>query len=147
MIIADLPTREKRAGTTSMMESMPYLKRHFLLLKLATGLVLVFLFSLIPLARLIFHNTSAALSLVIGSFFVVSCAIGLGMVSGNPKAFMVAFFLFFYVVMNDSGKTPGFDFAGWFGTATPSVQGLYLILSVAMLSLAMIAYRLQQRYR
>ena len=147
MILADLVIREKRAGTTSMIESLPLLKPSFVWWKLGTALVLIAAFVFIPLVRLSMHSMSSALSLVIGSVFLVSCAIALGIASGNPKTFMVAFFLFLYVVMNDSGKTPAFDFAGWFGSATPTVQLIYSLISIVMMAFAFAMHRLQQKMR
>ena len=147
MILADLATRERRAGTTSMLESMPFLKKHFILWKMATAFVLVLLFNVLPFVRLMLHDPSAALSLVIGSLFLASSAIALGVASGNPKTFMVSFLMFLYVVMNDSGKSPGLDFAGWFGIATPDVQGIYFLLSLGMIASSWIVHRWQQRFK
>jgi hypothetical protein len=145
MILADLPTREKRVGTSTMLESMPLLKPHFVWWKVGTAFAIVLLFVTIPSLRLFFHKPSAAISLVIGSAFLASSAIGLGIASGNPKTFMVSFLMFLYLVINDGGKTPGFDFAGWYGIATVSVQMTYLLLSGGMILFALVIYRRQQK--
>jgi hypothetical protein len=145
MILADLPTREKRAGTSTMLESMPLLKPHFVWWKLGTGFTIILLFVMIPALRLLFYKPSTAISLIIGSAFLASSAIALGIASGNPKTFMVSFLMFLYVVLNDGGKTPGFDFAGWYGTATFTDQLVYLLLTFAMILVSCILYRWQQR--
>ncbi len=145
MILADLPCREKTAGTSSMLESMPLRKPHFVGWKLGAAFALVLLVLTIPAVRLLFSKPSACLSLILGSAFLASTAIALGIASGNPKAFMVTFLMFLYLVMNDGGKTPGFDFAGWFGTATLSVQMMYLLLTAGMVVLSHVIYRWQQK--
>lgn len=139
MILADLPTREKSAGTSTMLESMPLLKPHFVWWKLGTAFAFVLFLVCIPVLRLILFKPSASISLIIGSAFLASSAIALGIASGNPKAFMVSFLMFLYLVMNDSGKTPGFDFAGWYGTATLSVQMMYLLLTGGMIVFSLVA--------
>lgn len=147
MILADLPIRERRSGTNTLIESLPLLKQHFVAWKTCTAFALAILILILPLARLSFHNSSSAFSLLIGAVFVVSAAIGLGIASGNPKTFMVIFLLFLYVVMNDGGKTPAFDFAGWYGNATPLVQFVYLSIAVGFIALGFVAHRWQQRSR
>lgn len=147
MIIADLPTRERRTGTTSMIESMPFIKPRFVFWKLGAAFAICILFNLIPLVRLLLHDPSASFSLLIGCLLMASVSVGLGIASGNPKTFMVTFLMFLYLVMNDSGKTAGFDFAGWFGVATPFVQGTYFALSVAMIVVSLILYFRQQKSR
>ena len=145
MILADLPIREKYAGTSTMLESMPLVKPHFVWWKLGTAFAIVLLFVLIPGLRLLFYKPSAFISLVIGSAFLASSTIALGIASGNPKTFMVSFLMFLYLVMNDGGKTPGFDFAGWYGTATVSVQMMYLIFTAVMILSSLAIYRWQQK--
>jgi hypothetical protein len=147
LILADLPTREKRAGTTAMIESMPFLKPNFILWKFGTAFVFCMLLNAIPLIRFLSHDASSGISLIIGSLLIASSSIGLGIASGNPKTFMVTFLMFLYLVMNDSGKTPAFDFAGWFGIATPAVQGVYLLVVLFMMALSFGAYFRQQRAR
>jgi hypothetical protein len=147
LILSDVPTRERKSGTTGMIESMPLLKPNFVWWKLCTACTLVLIFTLIPFLRLLMVQPSAALSLLIGSLFVASCAITLGLTTGNPKTFIVSFLLFLYVVMNDGGKNPGFDFAGWFGTATRMVQVEYSILTLATIAVSVGFYRWQQRFR
>ena len=147
MILADLPAREKRAGTSTMLESMPLLKPHFVWWKLGAAFAIVLLFMAIPGLRLLFHKPSAAISLLIGSALLASGAVGLGIASGNPKTFMVSFLMFLYLVMNDGGKTPGFDFAGWYGIATVSVQMMYLLLTAVTILVSLVVYHWQQKSR
>lgn len=147
LILSDLATREKRSGTTNMIESMPLLKPNFVWWKLFAACTLVLLFTTVPFVRLLIHHPSSALSLLIGSIFLASCATALGIASGNPKTFIVSFLMFLYVVVNDGGKTPGFDFAGWFGVATPAVQIQYVILTIIMTAVSFVVYWWQQKNR
>ena len=147
MILADLPTREKRGGTMVMIESMPFLKPHFVLWKLGTAFSLCMLFNAIPLVRLLSYSPSSAVSLVIGSLLLASTAVALGLATGNPKTYMVTFLMFLYLVMNDSGKSPGLDFAGWFGIATPDIQVVYLLIVAFMILLSTVVYSIQQKSR
>ena len=145
LILADLATRERRSGTTSMIESMPLLKPNFVWWKLGTACALMLLFTTIPVVRLLISHPTSGLSLLIGSVFLASCATALGIASGNPKTFIVCFLMFLYVVMNDGGKTPGFDFAGWFGVATTAVRIKYLLLTALMTGVSAADYWWQQR--
>ncbi|MFN2442732.1 MAG: hypothetical protein ABR517_08615, partial [Thermoanaerobaculia bacterium] len=43
----------------------------------------------------------------------------LGIVTRNPKAFLVLFLLYWYVTVNDRGATAALDFGGFFGEAVP----------------------------
>jgi hypothetical protein len=147
MILADLPTRERRAGTTAMIESMPFLKPHFILWKLGSAFLICILFNAIPIVRLLFHSPSSAISLLISSLLIASGAVALGIATGNPKTFMVTFLMFLYLVMNDSGKSPGLDFAGWFGIATPDIQVVYMLIVGTMILFSTVFYYKQQRNR
>jgi len=126
---------------------MPLLKPNFVWWKLFAACTLVLLFTTVPFVRLLIHHPSSALSLLIGSIFLASCATALGIASGNPKTFIVSFLMFLYVVVNDGGKTPGFDFAGWFGVATPAVQIQYVILTIIMTAVSFVVYWWQQKNR
>jgi hypothetical protein len=147
MILADLPTRERRGGTTAMIESMPFLKPHFILWKLGTAFSICLLFNAIPLIRMLSHSPSSAISLVIGSLLIASSAVALGVATGNPKTYMVTFLMFLYLVMNDSGKSPGLDFAGWFGIATPDIQVVYLLIVAILILFSTVVYFRQQKTR
>jgi hypothetical protein len=145
LILADLATREKRSGTTSMIESMPFLKRHFIMWKASTAVGLILLFTFIPAIRLAVDQPSSAISLMIGSLLMACAATGLGIASTNPKTFIVTFLMFLYIVLNDGGKNPVFDFAGWFGVATPLIQLTYLLIAAGMLAIASMLYRVERR--
>jgi hypothetical protein len=87
------------------------------------------------------RHSERVLAMCIGIFFVVSLASGLGVLTSNPKAFIVGFLSFGYVVVNDHGTNPLLDFAGSYGSATQATRSLYLILGVVALVLAQLSYR------
>lgn len=144
-IIADVATREKRSGTLGIVTAAPLIKPNFVVWKLATALVLTLCFTLIPLLRLVAVHPKAALSLAIGSVLVASVATSLGILTSNPKTFTALFLFFWYLVMDSKGQTPGFDFAGFYGVATPTVQVTYVVIALVMLMMAQGFYWWKQR--
>ena len=63
------------------------------------------------------------------------------MISGNPKTFIVLFLTFWYVVVNDSGKTKSLDFAGFYGTPSMGVIAMYAGIAIAFVVAAAIVHR------
>ena len=76
-----------------------------------------------------------------GVLFIAGTATALGALAGTPKAFIILFLSFWYVVLNDGGRTPALDFAGFFGVADLGVRLLYLGLTAALLLLAELVSR------
>jgi hypothetical protein len=109
--------------------------------KFLTTVILGVLFVLIPASRLLLSNPTAALGLVIGTLFLCSAATSLGVLSSNPKAFVVLFLSFFYLVVNDGGRTPSLDFAGFHGTATHAVMAAYAALTVVFVAVAVVVHQ------
>jgi hypothetical protein len=90
---------------------------------------------------------SSALPLLIGVAFTCAAATTLGIVSSNPKTFIVAFLMFWYIATQDKGLSPSLDFAGWFGTATPAVMASYAALTLALLATAHLFHTNELRRR
>ena len=67
---------------------------------------------------------------------MAAASTALGIISSNPKTFIVAFLTFWYIALNDKGASPALDFAGWFGRTTPSVSAAYATIAIALLVLA-----------
>jgi len=53
----------------------------------------------------------------------------------------VGFLTFWYVVVNDKGQNPVFDFGGFYGKFTTSTIGLYAAISAGAIVLAHLFYR------
>jgi hypothetical protein len=124
ILVADIPTRERRAGTTGLVYSAPHLRSGFVFWKLLAMVLLAALLLIGPLAR------TPTPQLAVGIVFTCAAAVALGVISGNPKTFIVAYLSFWYVSTNDRGHTPSLDFAGAYGKATPSITAAYLVLAV-----------------
>ena len=145
IVLADISTRESSAGTTGIIYASPYLKPDFVIWKFAAASLVTLSFTAIPFVKLLFAGPGAAVSLIVGSIFVAAAATSLGVMSSNPRTFIVVFLMFWYLALNDGGKSTAFDFAGWYGTATASVRLMYALAAAAMLAAAHAVYRLQQR--
>jgi len=145
--IADVSCREKRAGTSALVFAAPLLRARFVAWKFASSLLLALAFLGVPLLRAISLRPSAALPLLVGVAFTCAAATTLGIVSSNPKTFLVAFLMFWYITTQDKGANPQLDFAGWFGTATPVVIAAYAAIAAAMLAAAHAFHRYELRRR
>lgn len=134
--IADISSREKRAGTTALVFAAPGLRTRFVWWKFASTLIVAFAFLAVPLASAIVSRPHMALALLVGVAFIAAASTALGILSSNPKTFIVGFLTFWYIAVQDKGLSPELDFAGWFGTATPAVIATYAFIGVAALALA-----------
>jgi hypothetical protein len=141
IIVSDIATRDGRAGTLATLRSIPQLRENYVWWKLGSTLLLSLLLCAAPLLRTILHGGMALAALLCGILFVASTATALGVMTANPKTFIVGFLTFWYVVVNDKGLTPMLDFAGFAGRATEKSIGLYAAISVIALFLAQWFYR------
>ncbi len=140
--IADVASRDQRAGTTALIRSVPRVREWFVWWKTASAGVIAVAFLAVPALR---AGVRGLLPLVIGAFFIVALATALGVISGNAKTFIVVFLSFWYVVLNDHGATPALDFAGFYGKATPAVVAAYVALGLGLLAAAQFVYALRLR--
>lgn len=145
LVLADLATREKTAGTLGILFASPRLKSNFVWWKFATALLIAFSFTGLAILKIGLVYSAGAVALICGSIFTAACATSLGLMSSNPKAFTVLFLMFLYLVMNDKGENAGLDFAGWYHVATPIILAKYLGIAAALLSSAHLFHRWQLR--
>jgi hypothetical protein len=141
LIVSDIATRDARAGTTASVRSIARLRENYVWWKLGSAGLLSLLLCAMPLARAIAHGPLAFAALIGGIVFVASTATALGVLTANPKTFIVGFLTFWYVVVNDSGKNPMLDFAGFYGHATTTTMFLYAGISVVAIGIAQLFYR------
>ena len=125
--IADVATRDVRANTVAMLYAAPRLREHFVAWKTMSAAIVALLFVI----------TYPSLATFAGAFFTVAAAVALP----SPKAFIVLFLSFWYIVVNDKGATPALDFGGFYGKAPPSVALTYAAISAAMLAAAALTRR------
>jgi len=145
MAIADVPCRERRAGTLGLIQSVPLLAAGFVWWKLLATSLVALLFLAVPLARMVLVHPAAIVPFGVGVLLVVAAATSLGVITGSPKTFTVVFLIFWYVLTNDNGASPAFDFAGFYGTATPRVTLTYATIAAAFLIVAKVGYAIQIR--
>jgi hypothetical protein len=145
--IADIACREKRSGTSALVYAVPFLRARFVAWKYASSLLLALAFLGVPLARAITLNPATALPLLVGVAFTCAAATSLGVVSANPKTFLVGFLMFWYITTQDKGASPKLDFAGWYGTATPMIIASYAALTLALLAAAHLFHANELRRR
>jgi hypothetical protein len=145
VVLADIPTRERRADTTAIVYAAPLVKKSFVWWKFTSAFLFALCLSAVPAARMAFTNPGAALSLLIGCVFLAAASTCLGILSFNPKTFIVTFLMFWYLALNDAGRTPGFDFAGWYGTATAQVRIAYAASAATMLALTQLIHSFRLR--
>jgi hypothetical protein len=145
LALADIACREKRAGTTALIYATPRLRAQFVLWKFTSTLFVALAFLGIPIARGIALRPAAALPLLVSVFFLSAVATALGILSANPKTFIVAFLTFWYIALSDKGASPALDFAGWFGKITPTLSAAYLLVALAFLTLAQLFHVWQLR--
>ena len=145
--IADVASREARAGAMALAFASPLLKPRFVAFKLLSSLFVLAPFAIAPLLRMS-GAPKMMLAFLGGTFFIAAAATFLGLVSGNAKTFIVLFLSFWYVAVNDKGATPGLDFAGFNGSATFSVIAIYAAITIAFVvaAQAVHSWRLRNAY-
>lgn len=137
--ICDISTRESRAGTSALVWSMPIVQPRFVAWKMLASLIVTSLFLAVPLLR------AASLQMIVGALFVCAAATFLGIVSSNPKTFVVLFLSYWYLATNDKGSTPWLDFFGFNGAATRGVTLGYLAAAIACIALAQLVHVMRLR--
>lgn len=133
VLVSDVATRDRSVGATGFLYAMASLRERYVAWKLASALAVASVLLAAPALRLLVSRPAAFPALAGGVFFVAGSATALGVISSNPKAFIVLFLSFWYVVVNDRGATPALDFAGLYGTPAFAVTGSYVALAVLLL--------------
>jgi hypothetical protein len=145
IFIADIASRERRAGTTALVYAAPYLRERFVFWKLGTSVVVTTLLLAAPLVHTAITRPGSLLALVVGIAFLSAAATSLGIISSNPKTFVVLFLSYWYIVINDKGQTPYFDFAGLYKTPPAWVTLVYAALTIALIAAAEAVHRMRLR--
>lgn len=136
VLVAGAAGREQSHGTRALIYASPRLRPLFVGWKLAGALALCLLFVAPAALRLAALDPGRVAALLAGTFFVAAAATALGVLTGSPKAFIVLFLSFWYLVLNDRGSTPLLDFAGFYGSATAETVATYLGIAALLLAAA-----------
>lgn len=145
VFIADVASRDRRAGTTGLIYAAPRLRERFVTWKLSSAAIVALLLLIAPVLHTVIAQRARLLPLLIGILFIAAAATSLGVISGNPKTFIVLFLTFWYVVVNDKGETKALDFAGFFSTPAIGVMVMYAVIAIAMLAMAEVVHRARLR--
>jgi len=135
ILLPGITTRDGAAGTLPMLNGIARLRADRVAWKAATAFVVALLFALVPLLRLAVAAPGSALGLLAGLLFTAALSTALGELTRSPKTFAGLFLFFLYLVLNGGGQ-PVMDFAGWYGTATPSVMLGYLAAAAGVTGVA-----------
>ena len=138
-MIADGSSRD--AHMLALLFSTPGARARYTILKVSSAILVTMMILAGPLTRLALENGRAALALLAGAAFVSSAATLLGIVTRNPKAFLVLFLLYWYVTVNDQGATAALDFGGFFGEAVPTHAAAFAGVAALMAAAAWGAWK------
>ena len=141
VFVSDTVTRDLRAGTTAMIYAAPRLRENLVWWKLGSTCVLSLIFCALPLAISAGAGLARFGAVLGGVIFVGALATALGVITRNPKTFIVGFLSFWYVVVNDHGISPALDFAGFYGHATIRNSLFYGALAFLAVIAAQVAHR------
>jgi hypothetical protein len=147
VLLCGASNRERREGTETMIAALPRLGPGYVAWKLAAAAFIALGAAALPAARLAATAPGAAPAALVGALFIAAGATALGLLTGTPKAFLVLFLTFLYVLLNDSGHTAGLDFAGLYGAAGPAVPLAYLSGAALLLAAAHLLHRHRSRDR
>lgn len=143
VIVSDVATRDVRANTTGALRSMPRLRENFVWWKLGSTLLLALLLGAGPLVRAALGGLFPFVALLGGIVFLAASATSLGVMTRNPKTFIVGFLSFWYLVVNDHGTSPWLDFAGFYGSGGVGTLLGYAAASAFAIALAEGSHRLR----
>jgi hypothetical protein len=141
LFIADVASRDRRAGTTGLIYAAPRLRERFVTWKLSSAAIVTLLLLIAPLVHAALAQRDRLLPLLVGILFITAAATSLGVISGNPKTFIVLFLTFWYVVVNDHGATKALDFAGFYSAPAITVTLLYGVVAIAFVGAAEMVHR------
>ena len=120
----------------------PRLRERLVEWKLLSALAVTAAVLAVPFARAALARPAGLPALLVGGAFVAALATALGIVAGTPKAVVVVFLSFWYLIVNDGGRTPALDLAGSYGVATAGVTAAYAAIAAALL---LVAWAVQRR--
>jgi hypothetical protein len=139
MLLAEVTARDHTSGMKELLSTLPRLKRSYVLWKFGSALLLTLCLTGIPILRFL-NEPRSELSLLSGSVLIAAGAVSLGLLTGSGKLFVACFLLLLYICLN-AREVAIFDFIGISGSATPVVQGGFLLISLSLILAAIIRHR------
>ena len=142
-LLADAATREERTGLARVFAATPGAGGRVTAVKLG-GASLAALLLLVPLAAKAAVERPLALpAAVAGGLAAAALAVALGTATGSPKPFVGLLLAAWYLALNDQGRTPALDLAGFTGAATASSVAGWLLAAALLAAAAFAAGRLR----
>lgn len=143
---APAASREARAGTRDLVGGVAGVAGRELGWKaLAVAWLAAGFLASSALRALVGSGALAAAGVMVGAAVLGSAAVLLGRATDGPRPFFVLFLCFWYLVLDDQGRTPALDLAAFHGAATPAVLGAWAFAAAAGLLLAVVVERLRRR--
>jgi hypothetical protein len=139
--LAEVPTREREAGLSTIVASTPVGARRPAAWKLASGATVALVVCGVPLARLAASEPASSLQALAGVLFLAAAAVAVGIAAGTPRVFMAGSMALWYVALNADGRPPAVDYGGWAGVATPATIAGWLAAAAVSSLLALAAQR------
>jgi hypothetical protein len=139
--LADIATRERRAGLAAIVFAAPRRRGGFAVWKLTTATVVAFLFAGVPAVRLLASEPRAGVSAIVGVLFLAAASVALGIATGTPKTFMGLSLALWYLALNAKGHGPFLDYGGWWAAATPLTQAMWAAATTMAAVAAVAAHR------
>ena len=143
LVLSDVATREERTGLARVLAATPGAGGRVAAMKLG-GAALAAVLLLVPLAAKAAVERPLALpAAAAGGLAAAALAVLLGTATGSPKPFVGLLLAAWYLALNDQGRTPALDLAGFTGAATPSSVAGWLGAAALLAGLALAAERLR----
>jgi hypothetical protein len=136
IFVADIASRDRRAGTSALISASPRLRENIVPWKFASASIVAALLLIAPLIQ-------SGAKLLPAILFIAAVATSLGVITANPKTFIVLFLTFWYVVVNDAGKTKALNFAGFYATPSIGVIAIYGAIAIAFVLAAVVVHRVR----
>lgn len=141
IVIADLSTRDARAGTVASLYATPRLRENLIWWKLGSTFLLSLLFGAAALGKAFVIDPARVPSILVGLIFVTAAATLCGVGTANAKTFIVGFLTFWYLVVNDHGASPLLHFGGFYLPTSARTLMVYAAISFACIIVALVIQR------
>ena len=143
LLLADIGTREEQTGLARVFAASPGAGGRVAAVKLLSTLATALLL-LVPFAAKASVAHGLALpAAVAGALFAASLAVSLGQATGSSKPFVGLLLALWYVAMNDKGRTPALDLAGFSGAATAGSIAGWLAVALLLATGALLLERVR----
>ena len=143
LLLADAATREESTGLARVLSATPGAGGRVAAVKLLSAAATALLVLLPLAAKSAVARPLALPAAFAGALFAAALAVALGLATGSPKPFVGLLLVAWYVALNDGGRTPALDLAGFTGAATAASIGGALAAAALLGAAAILLDRLR----